>query len=178
VREQLPPGRFVVLGESFSGPIAIELAANMLERAAGLVLAASFARNPLPFGAGLARAWLSLRLPRPQWAMAGVLMGRSATPELKRALGETLATIPANVVSFRVREATRVDKRASLGRVACPILYLKGKEDWLLGEAPMHEIMQTAKLCDVREIDGPHMLLATHSAEAADAIEAFCATLP
>jgi pimeloyl-ACP methyl ester carboxylesterase len=178
VRERLPPGRFVVLGESFSGPIAIEIAASMPERTAGLVLAVSFARNPLPFGASLARAWLSLRLPRPQWAMAAALMGKSATPELKRALGETLATVSPDVVGFRVGQASRVDKLTSLRRIACPVLYLKGNQDWLLGEAPMQEVMRTAPKCDVRAIDGPHMLLATHPGEAADAIEAFCATLP
>ncbi|HEX5008340.1 MAG TPA: alpha/beta hydrolase [Hyphomonadaceae bacterium] len=178
VRKRLPTGRFVVLGESFSGPIAIELAASMPERVAGLVLAVTFVRNPLPMGAGLARFWLSLHLPRPRWAMAGVLMGRGATPQLERALDETLATVSADVVSSRVGEATRVDKRASLRRVVCPVLYLKGKQDWLLGDAPMHEIIRTTQRCEVREIDGPHMLLATHYAEAADAIEAFCATLP
>jgi pimeloyl-[acyl-carrier protein] methyl ester esterase len=155
VRERLPSGRFVVLGESFSGPIAIELAARLPERVAGLVL----------------------RFPRPRWAMAEVLMGKSATPELKRALGETLATVANEVVAFRVGEAMRIDRLASLREVACPVLDLKGKQDWLLGDAPMREVMRTARRCEVREIDGPHMLLATHAAEAADALEAFCATL-
>jgi pimeloyl-[acyl-carrier protein] methyl ester esterase len=178
LHERLPPGRFIVLGESFSGPVAIEIAASMPERVAGLALAMSFASNPLPFGAGLARAWLSLRLPRPRWAMAAALMGRSATPELKRALCETLATVSADVVKFRVEQATRVDKLASLRQVACPVLYLKGKQDWLLGDAPMREIVRTAHRCEVKEINGPHMLLATHVADAVVAIESFCATLP
>ena len=177
VRERLPPGRFVVLGESFSGPIAIELAVLLPERVAGLVLAVSFARRPIPFGGSLARAWLSMRLPRPRWAMAEVLMGKSATPELKRALGETLATVANDVVAFRVGEAMRIDRLASLREVACPVLYLRGKQDWLLGEAPMREVMRTARRCESKEIDGPHMLLATHPAEAADALEAFCGAL-
>src|SRR5262245_9060176 len=44
VVERLPESRFVLLGESFSGPIAIEVAARQ-QRVAGLVLAASFARH-------------------------------------------------------------------------------------------------------------------------------------
>src|SRR5262245_16901579 len=48
-RAKLPAdGPFVVLGESFSGPIAITLAAQGLPGLAGIVLASTFARNPRP----------------------------------------------------------------------------------------------------------------------------------
>jgi pimeloyl-ACP methyl ester carboxylesterase len=177
VRGRLPEGRFIVLGESFSGPIAIELAARMPERVAGLILTVSFARSPLPFGGSLARSWLSLRMPRPRWAMAAGLMGSQGTPELSRTLAETLASIPNEVAAFRVGEAIGVDKTARLKEVACPVLYIVGKRDWLLGRRPMHEVQRLAKQCEVAEIDGPHMLLATHASEAAQVIEGFCSRL-
>ena len=44
---RLPEGRFAILGECFSGPVAIEIAASE-PRAAGLILASSFAWHPLP----------------------------------------------------------------------------------------------------------------------------------
>src|SRR6266849_5616303 len=44
VEARLPNGQFVILGESFSGPIAIEIAAREKQRVAGLILASSFAR--------------------------------------------------------------------------------------------------------------------------------------
>jgi len=47
VAERTPKGRFAILGESFSGPIAIEIAATE-SRVAGLILASSFARHPIP----------------------------------------------------------------------------------------------------------------------------------
>src|SRR5271155_2503715 len=53
-RASLPAGRpFVLLGESYSGPIAISIAASAPPGLIGLVLCCSFARNPRP---GL--AWL------------------------------------------------------------------------------------------------------------------------
>jgi pimeloyl-[acyl-carrier protein] methyl ester esterase len=175
VRARLPDGRFVVLGESFSGPIAIELAASMPERVAGLILAVSFARRPLLFGAAFAQGWLSLRMPRPGWAMAAALMGSQGTPGLKKALLQILASIPHDVVAFRVGEAMKADKRNQLKDVPCPVLYIAGKRDWLLGRRPMKEVAVLAKRFKLAEIDGPHMLLATHSAEAAEIIDGFCA---
>jgi surfactin synthase thioesterase subunit len=128
----------------------------------------------LPFGGSFARFWLSLRMPRPGWAMASVLMGSQGTLELKRALKETLASVHNDVAAFRVGEATKVDKKERLKAVACPVLYIIGKRDWLLGRRPMQEVASLAKRFKAAEIDGPHMLLATHAAEAADVIDAFC----
>ena len=47
IESRLPAGRFVVIGESFSGPLAIAVAATN-ERTAGLILASRFANHPLP----------------------------------------------------------------------------------------------------------------------------------
>eukprot|EP01136_Pigoraptor_vietnamica_P024202 Opistho-1_new@77020 len=60
VRDELPVDEpYVLLGESFSGPVAISIAASRPPQLAGLVLCCTFARNPLPlmsvfrFGLGL-----------------------------------------------------------------------------------------------------------------------------
>ena len=48
-RAALPTDRpFVILGESFSGPIAIRLAADSPPGLVGLILVVTFARNPYP----------------------------------------------------------------------------------------------------------------------------------
>ena len=49
VREALPRDRpYVVLGESFSGPVAIRLAAKPPAGLVGLILCVTFAKNPYP----------------------------------------------------------------------------------------------------------------------------------
>src|SRR5262245_40814685 len=77
---------FVLIGESFSGPIAIRLAARRPPRLAGLVLCASFARAPRPpwspLGAGALPALAPL-LPLsrlPVGAAARVMLGRWRSP--------------------------------------------------------------------------------------------------
>src|SRR5262249_47392049 len=50
VRSELPSDRsYVLLGESFSGPIALSIAASAPCRLRGLILCGSFAKNPMPF---------------------------------------------------------------------------------------------------------------------------------
>jgi pimeloyl-ACP methyl ester carboxylesterase len=55
----LPPeGRAVLLGESFSGPIAIQLASALGPRVQALVLCCTFARNPVPGWALSVLSWV------------------------------------------------------------------------------------------------------------------------
>jgi pimeloyl-ACP methyl ester carboxylesterase len=71
-RESLPTDRpYLLVGESFSGPIAISLAASRPEGLRGLVLVCSFARSPMPVPNAL-RSLIS-RLPVkliPNWITA------------------------------------------------------------------------------------------------------------
>src|SRR5215471_17973322 len=49
VRASLPADRpYLLLGESFSGPIAISIAASRPSHLVGLILCVTFAYNPLP----------------------------------------------------------------------------------------------------------------------------------
>ena len=51
VRSKLPSDQpFVILGESFSGPIAVSIAASPPDGLRGIVLCCSFVRNPRPAG--------------------------------------------------------------------------------------------------------------------------------
>jgi pimeloyl-ACP methyl ester carboxylesterase len=84
VGNRLPEGRFLPMAESFSGPIAIRLAAKLPARLVGLVPCATFASPPHAWLNRL-RGLLELPLPIPP---AGVIdhftMGRWSTPGWKQ----------------------------------------------------------------------------------------------
>ena len=81
VREALPKDRpYVVLGESFSGPIAIRLGANPPAGLMGLILCVTFAKNPYPllgWAGMLVRTFPVHALPN--WVRAPFLWGAAAT---------------------------------------------------------------------------------------------------
>ena len=172
VLDNAPKGRFVILGESFSGPIAIEVAARE-RRVAGLILASSFARHPMPaLFAPLAQIldlkWI------PKTIIEAALLGSRAQPDVKECLGKVLATLPREIIRARVSEALRVDKRSRLRTITCPLLCLHGRSDRLVGRKCLDEIVSSHPNAEVQIFDAPHMLLETRMSEAAEAITLFC----
>lgn len=172
VRERVSHDRFVVLGESFSGPIAIEIAATD-QRVAGLVLASSFARHPLPARFAVFARLLDLRW-IPTSIIVAVLMGSAATPRLRVHLRQVLATLPRKIIRARAQEVLRVDKRGRLPDIKCPVLCLHGRSDRLVSKRRVAEIVAALPGCQLRWLDSSHMLLATHTKAAAGVIEGFC----
>jgi len=172
VLDRAPNVPFVILGESFSGPIAIEIAAKDW-RAVGLVLVSSFARHPLPTAFAPFARFIDLKW-LPMSIVAAALMGPTATPELSDQLRRTLAELPREIIRTRAYEVLRVDKRDRLRQVPCPVLCLHGRRDRFLGRRHVNEIVASQPSCQVRWLDAPHMLLETHPEAAAEAINYFC----
>lgn len=178
VSERLPAGKFFVLGESFSGAVAIDIAALHPDRVAGLILAVSFIRPPAPVGDAFAKAWLSARLPRFSWAIGAGLFGGSSTPALRRMLAKAMALVPSAVFAFRIGLIMRIDRRTQLAGLNCPILYLRGRRDLVVRAGSMREVLRAAPHTQVVEVDGPHAMPATHPKDVAAAIEAFFSSRP
>lgn len=170
VRGQLPLDRpFVLLGESFSGPIAIRCAAANPPGLRGLVLCCTFARNPRPF-LGILRPLVPLvtlgSLPD---RLSGFFMTERtpAHDPLRAALAAAMATLPAAVWRARLRALLAVDARPELAQVRVPILYLRAAHDWLVGKAPAEEVRRICPQARIVSLPAPHLLLQTQAEAAA-----------
>jgi len=175
VIERLPDSRFVLLGESFSGPIAIEAAATQ-QGVAGLILAASFARHPMPTVFVHLVRMLNLR-----WVPAGLveaaLLGSVERQDLKETLRRVLATLPPRNHKSPCLGGSSDRQSDRLRAVSCPILYLHARFDRLVSRKCLDEVTSLRPHCEVRTLNAPHMLLETHPVEAASAIDDFCEQL-
>ncbi|MCC8965549.1 hypothetical protein H8A95_25360 [Bradyrhizobium sp. Pear76] len=172
VAERTPNQSFVILGESFSGPIAIDIAAAD-SRVAGLILASSFARHPLPAQLAALAGLVDLRW-LPKRLIERALMGATATPELSACLHQVLAGLPQRILRGRAREVLRVDRRERLRGLSCPVMCLHGRFDHLVSSRQVGEIVAAQPRCQVHLLDASHMLLATHPEAAAKVIDDFC----
>lgn len=171
VRARLPERPCAILGESFSGPIAIAIAARV-PSVAGLILASTFARFPMPrvLAPAVARIARSKISPR---RSALFLAGQRATPELIDELTRTIAALRPDLVADRVRLALAVDVRSMLAQTEFPLLCLTGRRDRLTGRRSLSTITAARPDAEVVHIDAGHVMLETHPDAAAEKIARF-----
>ncbi len=174
-RSWLPSGQpFVLLGESFSGPIAVSIAASAPRGLRGLVLCCSFVKNPRSV-LGLLKV-LSAVFPAgvfPTGLLSRTLLGRFATPPIQGALAQALARVSSNALSARVRAVLDVNVASLLTRVRVPALYLRATEDRVVPRAASRLVSQLLPEARVVELEGPHFLLQAAPAEAARHVGGF-----
>ena len=174
-RAQLPKDRpFLLLGESFSGPVAIALAAERPAGLRGLVLCGTFARNPRP---GLAWTGPLLRLLPPMRLPAGMvrflLLGPWATPPLMDLLRRLLPAVPKATLRDRLLAVIAVDETARLGHIAVPTLALAAAHDRVVPPAALRHLRAHLKGLDIVTLQAPHWILQARPEAAAQALRDF-----
>jgi pimeloyl-[acyl-carrier protein] methyl ester esterase len=179
VRAALPCDRpFVVLGESFSGPIAIRIAAQPPPGLLGVVLCGTFAKNPYPLldWAGSLAAWFPVKS-LPQWVRAPLMWGSLDPDRAPEQLARAMANVSEAVIRHRIAALLAVDESAALSSVQSPMLVLQAGRDLVIPRSATEWILKCAPHALRIEIDGPHLLLQTRPAECAAAVITFLGTV-
>jgi pimeloyl-ACP methyl ester carboxylesterase len=178
-RAALPCDRpFVVLGESFSGPIAIRIGAQPPAGLLGIILCGAFARNPYPLmgWAGSLASWFPVKS-LPQWVRAPLMWG-SMDPDLApEKLVRAMADVSEAVIRRRIAALLAVDESAALASIRLPMLVLQAARDLVIPVSATEWILKCAPRAHRVEIDGPHLLLQTRPAECAAAVMDFLRTV-
>ncbi len=159
LRVRLPAeGKFVVMGESFSGPLAIEIAKDQPERVAAVILSNSFVSPPrwrlfrfLPWS-------LLFSIPPPKWVVRWFFVGRRAPDEVVTAVRNAIANTPRRILAARMREVFSLPEPDGRSGIAAPLLALTGSLDAFV-TPDTSELHRIAKTVVIREIAAPHLLL-------------------
>lgn len=173
---------FVVLGESFSGPVAIEIASQNVH-CKGLILAASFARNPKP---NLSKLSFLLHYLPPNNAMflsigmpfiKQLVMQNIQDVNLHNSLQAALGKASSQTIKARLSQVISVDVTQKLSQIRLPILYLQAQHDRLVPPSAFALIAQFAPQTVLKSLHAPHLMLQIAHAEAAIEIEQFISQL-
>ena len=174
VRSQLPPyERFVVLGESFSGPLALAVAREERSRVAAVILCNSFVVAPVTPMLRFLPWWILFSVRPPRWAVRHFLVGASASPELVSAVRAAVARTPRAVLVERMRSIFRLTATKS-SPLNVPLLILSSRQDALVSPN-LRALRNVAAAVVVKKLDGPHLLLQATPHQAWAEISAFLA---
>jgi pimeloyl-[acyl-carrier protein] methyl ester esterase len=171
---QLPDGPVIVLGESYSGPVAALLAYRFPERVKGLILASSFVTSPRP-------RFLSHLLAIPGLVHLSKIFARQALlgayrdPEVALLLKKVIPYLPAGLIRFRVAQLLHADFSDQFLKAACPVLVVHGKQDLLVSKNHVKKLVRLRPNATVCSFEGPHMLLQVTPFECAADIVTFAA---
>lgn len=171
----LPRNRsFVLLGESFSGPVAIRIAARSPAGLVGVILCGTFAKNPFPWlwWARPLAAYLPLKS-LPRWVRAPLMWGSASPQRAPAQMERAIADVSPAVIRHRIAALLAVDETAALGRIRLPTLVLKARRDRVISPAATQWILKTLPGAELMQIDGPHLLLQTRPAECAAVVQQF-----
>jgi pimeloyl-[acyl-carrier protein] methyl ester esterase len=168
------------VAESFSTPLAIRCAASRPTNLKGLVLCAGFATSPVR---GWRRIVCSLLAPilfrfkLSETLARAFLVGKYAPDALVAAVRATVSSVEPKVLAGRLSDVLGCDVRAELGQVAVPLLYIRAKNDHLVGIASLDEIRRIRPETDVAVVDGPHLLFQREPRRSSEVVMEFVSAL-
>lgn len=174
IRPQLPKSPYLLLAESFSGPLGILLATEKSEYLKALVLCCTFGRNPLPAIKGLSGAvdklpWNELVH---HWT-ALWLQGRYTSAELSALLEKALTMVPEHIIKHRAKQVLQVDVLNEFAALTLPLLYLQARQDRLIWAFNAKSLMQLQPSMQLVRLDAPHFLLQAIPQQAAEQLKQF-----
>lgn len=176
LKDELPDSPYVILGESFGGPLAMMLSTYADENLKGIILCVSFVRNPQVLLSRLIRPFLKpkhLQKETPAWHIRTMLVNGVSDAKLIRNIQAATTELTREVYFYRLREIADVDVTNILQKCELPILYLRAKNDRLVYESSMKLVEKLGKYVTVEKFDTPHMLLQTQPNQAAKCIKNF-----
>jgi len=174
VRSMLPErSPFVLVAESFSGPVGIRIAASPPKNMWALVLCNTFAAPPF------ARPWslfpwkTLFRIPGPSPLIRRYFVGRSASDEQVRQVRDLVLRADPAVLAARVRLVLATQVREKLAQVGLPVLYLRGTRDRLVPDRALTTIREVLPSVTPSFVPAPHFILQMAPTASWESIEWF-----
>lgn len=166
---------FVILAESFSSPLGVEVASHLPKNLKALIICAGFVTPPV---GAFARCFLRVCAPL-LFAMGPFpsairhwLIGHDAPPHVVDLVRSTISGVSPAVLTDRLRSVCTCDHRKALRQVKMPLLYIAASEDRLIKRRSWEEFaMLPEAQCVV--INGPHLIAQANPVRVAQAVSEF-----
>lgn len=173
VQRQLPEKtEYIILAESFSGPIAYEIAKQNNENLKGIIFAASFIKPPNKYIA-LARlipVSFSFLIPDhlPDFVLK-FLLGHQANKSLYQLVNSALTKVKKNVLLFRIMAMAGLPENTQTVIKNC--LYIQAKNDRLVASDNAIGISKISQKFQLFKLEGSHFVLQINPKECSKIVQ-------
>lgn len=165
-------GKYIILGESFSGPISLFISERKPAGLVGVVLVATFITAP-NFKVGRFLPWtIGFSFAKPLYSVRLALSNKKNQP-LIASISTELQNVSPQVLSYRIEEIFAVNATESLRNCDVPVVYFRGVKDFVVPKKNLLEILAVKPEVKVIEFDAQHFLLQSEPVKACKEIQRF-----
>lgn len=177
LKARLPSEPFVMIAESFSGPLALSISANRPRNLAAVVFVATFARSPRRLPSILLSPFGAFPIPAAFLAHASLpfVVGRFHMPGFKELYRSVLQDVPLRTLILRLKSVLSMDRRNIIPQIKVPCCYLQATADRLVPASAFRDFEDNCG-SPIR-IEAPHFMLQMKPEEAARTVRDFIAGL-
>lgn len=166
VRPRLPNEDFILLAESFSGPVAYLLAQEKQQHLKSIIFAASFLSAPQPRLQKLAQKIPLFSFPIPKLVIKHALLGKEIEQSMIGLFKQAVKSIPAEVLNFRLKQITMLELAGRIEEIPCS--YIQAVDDKLVLANSLDLFKERIEHLNVLSIKGPHFILQAQAKKCAD----------
>lgn len=167
---------FVLIAESFSGPIALQAAAQR-QTPEAVVLCASLAQSPLPRSLiGILRyCGIAFGVKRPpRWLVRRYLLC-GADEEVVALFYRAIGEVSPRVLAGRFSVLLEFDEHFAPPTLKCPLLYLQAGKDRLVTARNFEILQRRYPEAHLETLESPHLILQVQPQASIRAISQFLA---
>jgi len=165
-------GKYIILGESFSGPLALCVSEKKPDGLLGVVLVATFVSAP-NFKIGRFLPWtICFTLVKPLYRIRMELSDRE-NKYIVALMSTELRKVSPKVLAYRIKEVFSVNAELQLLKCKVPIVYFRDVRDIVVPKKNLNTILSVKPDVEVVEFSAPHFLLQTNPYQVYSEIKQF-----
>ncbi len=173
--QQLPQDvPYNLLAESFSGPIAYNIAKTQPKHLKKVIFAATFLQPPRALLPSLAAKlpWKALKRFRLADSLTRrLLLGKNADSDLIEQFWQVIDELPAELIAFRLKQMAQLT--VPNVKLSQPCLYLDAAQDFLIGRKHPSLFHRLCPDLQIATIQGPHFIVQAQPDDCAKYISTF-----
>jgi pimeloyl-ACP methyl ester carboxylesterase len=166
ISAQCPQEPYVMIAESFSGPLAIEFVSAKPLNLKALILCGSFVKNPLGL-IGRVAFYLSqyflCKFKLPISTLRNFLLEKETPLEEVQKISEVIHSVDPVCLKSRMKHVLYNDVSEKFRTLEIPLLYVRGSKDRMVRKANSLGMQKINPALEITEVASPHFILQTHS---------------